>query len=320
MNPPFINNWKDPQDYFERFSVLRALSQICRLSRKMYLPLLWERFQVCLVTNPGDNGSVVLGKLWKGRARGCYKVHICGRTSVALTRFQTSNVLPPFVELLGVLPNLHTLEIPHAHSEMTKALKAAFEGNIFPSIQKVILPTCAHEILRCCPEIREVTCNEDDGGRLVSALVYNGCRKLEVLRGIYAGPILMKRLSVACPPLKCVSIPERSIPENVIPTYATFPSLCVIKVDCFEDIEADDYVKLAQDTLRACVQYKPKKKKRKSHRKLVDGNLSDSESTDLYSEPRMVSIRRFIKGPTYDKSLSQFSAVRIKQFPIEELN
>lgn len=113
--------------------------------------------------------------------------------TVALTRFQTSNVLPPFVRLLSALPNIHTLEISHAHSAMTKALKDAFEGNVFPSIEKVILPTCAHEILRCCPEVREVTCNEDDGGRLVSALAQNGCKKLEILRNVYPGPVLMKR-------------------------------------------------------------------------------------------------------------------------------
>ncbi|KAG8728610.1 hypothetical protein FRC11_010619, partial [Ceratobasidium sp. 423] len=93
-----------------------------------------------------------------------------------------SNVLPPFVKLLGALPNVHTLKIPRAHPAITKVLKKAFKDNVFPSIQKIILPTCAHEILRCCPEVREVTCNEGDGGRLVSALAHNGFKKLEALR------------------------------------------------------------------------------------------------------------------------------------------
>jgi hypothetical protein len=141
---------------------------------------------VCQVSEETSNFFVVL--LLTGSVR---------VVTVTLTRFQTSKVLPPFVKLLNALPNVHTLEIPHAHSAMTGALKEAFEGSVFPTVQKIILPTCAHEILRCCPEIREVTCNEDDGGRLVGALAHNGCKKLEVLRGVSPGPVLIKRKLLA---------------------------------------------------------------------------------------------------------------------------
>lgn len=113
--------------------------------------------------------------------------------TVTLTRFQPTNVLPPFVKLLRTLPNVHTLEIPHAHSAMTTALKGAFEGNAFSSIEKIVLPSCAHEILRCCPSIREVTCVEDDGARLIGALTRGECSKLEILRNVTPGPVLMKR-------------------------------------------------------------------------------------------------------------------------------
>ncbi|CAE6398930.1 unnamed protein product [Rhizoctonia solani] len=318
MNPTFIGNWENPENYFERFNVLRALSQLCRLSRIIYLPLLWERFQVCLATDPDGQWFRSIGLAIERKSKGMLESpHLWPYVrvvTVSLSRFQTSKVLPPFVALLGVLPNVHTLEVPHAHSQITKALKAAFGGNVFSSIQKIILPTCAHEILRCCPEVREVTCNEDDGGRLVSALVHHGCRKLEVLRGVCAGPTLMKRmltfnsdstnraqimgiigLSVASPPLRCVGIPERAIAE------------------------ADGYVKLAKDTLRACAEYKPKKKGRKHRRKPTDEDFSDSEPADLYSEPRMVCIRIFIQR-TYRPSPSEFSPMKIEQFPVEEPN
>ncbi|QRW18726.1 hypothetical protein RhiXN_00132 [Rhizoctonia solani] len=52
MNPTFIGNWKDAENYFVRFDVLRSLSQLCRLARDIYLPLLWERFQYLT-----DNGK-----------------------------------------------------------------------------------------------------------------------------------------------------------------------------------------------------------------------------------------------------------------------
>ncbi|KAJ1311876.1 hypothetical protein OPQ81_010335 [Rhizoctonia solani] len=326
MNPTFIGRWENAENYFERFNVLRALSQLCRLAREIYLPLLWERFQVCLITNTKGQWFRSIGQAMERKSKGLLKSkHLWPYVkvvTVTLTRFQTSSVLPPFVKLLGALPNVHTLEIPHAHSEMTAALKEAFEGNIFPSIERVILPTCAHEILRCCPEVREVTCNEDDGGRLVSALVYNGCKKLEVLRGISAGPMLMKRLSAASPPLRCVGIAKirwpRSI-ENTIPAYASFPSLRVIEVDCLENVMADDYVKIAKDTLRSCAQYKPAKKGKKSGRKPADDGHPDCELASLYNEPRTVRVRRFIKGSSsyYKQCPSHFSPVKIEQFPLE---
>lgn len=113
--------------------------------------------------------------------------------TVVLTRFQAKNVLPPFVKLLQCLPNLHTIQIPHAHSAITGALKAAFEGSVFPSVRTLTMPTCAHEVLRCCPGAREVTCIEEDGGRLASALADAGCNELETLRHVSPGPMMLKR-------------------------------------------------------------------------------------------------------------------------------
>ncbi|CAE6381150.1 unnamed protein product, partial [Rhizoctonia solani] len=240
MNPTFIGNWKDAENYFVRFDVLRSLSQLCRLARDIYLPLLWERFQT-------------MGRKSKGMLRNKHLWPYVKLVTVTLTRFQTSKVLPPFVKLLRALPNVHTLEIPHAHSAMTGALKQAFEGKTFPTIQRIILPTCAHEILRCCPEIREVTCNEDDGGRLIGGLVQNGCKKLEVLRGVSPGPVLMKRFSAAGPPLRCIGIANKY--QEVIPMCGKFPSLRIIEIDYSEGVQID--VQSAKDSLRASAKYKP---------------------------------------------------------------
>ncbi|KAG8686731.1 hypothetical protein FRC11_008470, partial [Ceratobasidium sp. 423] len=91
-----------------------------------------------------------------------------------------------------VLPNLHTLEVLHTRFMMISSLKKYFEGNVFPSIQRVVLPTRAHDILRCCPRVREVTCSGEDGGGLVGALVHIGCPKLEVLRRVTARSVLKK--------------------------------------------------------------------------------------------------------------------------------
>jgi hypothetical protein len=67
---------------------------------------------------------------------------------------------------------------------MTTPIRNAFEGKSFPTVRTVIMPSCAHEILRCCPEVEDVTCNEDDGSKLIGALVAAKCNNLVTLRGI----------------------------------------------------------------------------------------------------------------------------------------
>ncbi|KAF8761803.1 hypothetical protein RHS01_01214 [Rhizoctonia solani] len=280
MNPTFIGNWKDAENYFVRFDVLRSLSQLCRLARDIYLPLLWERFQVCLTTNVEGQWFRSIGQTMERKSKGMLRnKHLWPYVkvvTVTLTRFQTSKILPPFVKLLRALPNVHTLEIPHAHSAMTGALKQAFGGKTFPTIQRIILPTCSHEILRCCPEIREVTCNEDDGGRLIGALVQNGCKKLEVLRGVSPGPVLMKRVQI--------------------------------------DVQS------AKDSLRASAKYKPVKKGKKPRRESEDEDLSDSGLVDLYSDPRVIRLRKFLPRSPYYYNLSpeQFIPLEVKELPVED--
>ena len=90
--------------------------------------------------------------------------------TVSLTRYQFATILPAFVEALEMLPNLHTLRICHSHSQMSTYLKSAFEGHVFPQIQTIVLPSCAHNILRSCPNVKDVTNVEEDGTKLASAI------------------------------------------------------------------------------------------------------------------------------------------------------
>lgn len=98
-----------------------------------------------------------------------------------------------FARLLEVLPKVHTLEVLRTGALAPQGLETCFKGKTFPTIQKVVLPTRAHEILRYCPKARDVTCNEGDGGQLVNALVHTGRSNVEVLRGVTSRPVVMKR-------------------------------------------------------------------------------------------------------------------------------
>ena len=114
--------------------------------------------------------------------------------NVVLTRCSTKTVLPAFARCLDILPNLHTLQILHAHNQMTTHLKKVFEGRSFPSIQTVILPTHAHEIMRCCKQAQTVVCNDGYGSQLVTA-IGTGDKKVERLEGFTPDEDLMKHWS-----------------------------------------------------------------------------------------------------------------------------
>ncbi|KAJ7735646.1 hypothetical protein DFH07DRAFT_779936 [Mycena maculata] len=118
----------------------------------------------------------------------------CIRTvNVVLTRYSSAEVLPPFARCLSQMPNLHSLQIIHAHTKMTTHLKNGFAGCSIPSVRKIILPSWAHEVLRCCPEVTHVICTGGDSSNLVSAIA-KSCKKVEIIEGfILSDDRIMKR-------------------------------------------------------------------------------------------------------------------------------
>jgi hypothetical protein len=107
-------------------------------------------------------------------------------------RKKEEEILPLFANCLAALPHLHTLEMPYVSPKMSDTLGETFEGRAFPSVRRVVLPDCAHPILRACPEAREVVCIERDGENLVDAIV-KGCKHVTSVDGITPLPGIMKR-------------------------------------------------------------------------------------------------------------------------------
>ncbi|KDN38674.1 hypothetical protein RSAG8_09349, partial [Rhizoctonia solani AG-8 WAC10335] len=176
--------------------------------------------------------------------------------TVAISQFKSSQVIPPFVQLLGMLPNVHTLEVLYVTIDIPSPedFKRYFKGYTFPSMQKVVLPAYAREILRCCPNVKEVTCNRDFGeyGQLCDALIHIGCPNLEVIRGFTIGSVPLKRLGRVSPSLRCIRIDgrvftRRNPTEDILQltSVSVLHSLRVIEIDCFEDNPVEKAVKLA---------------------------------------------------------------------------
>lgn len=195
-----------------RTDVLRSLTQTCRALRASCLPRYYEQVEACvcrgvrvwykqlaerlektswmLIENP-HLAIHVQYVYCRVHDRDKRLMHRFRTVTVSLTRCSTATVLPAFAACLTALPNLHTLRIMHAHSQMTTALKNAFENITLPQIRTIILPSCAHNILRSCPNIQDLTCNEEDGSKLISAMAKSS-RNVEVIDGIYFYEALAK--------------------------------------------------------------------------------------------------------------------------------
>ena len=70
---------------------------------------------------------------------------------------------------------------------MTSSLKSAFEGRTFPSVQTVVVPDHAHNVLRSCSICQ---CNFGSGTALqaLAALVIalaKECKKVQVIEGFH---------------------------------------------------------------------------------------------------------------------------------------
>ncbi|KAJ6534667.1 hypothetical protein DFH09DRAFT_1405286, partial [Mycena vulgaris] len=214
-----------PLEYRERSDSLRALSQTCHALRLTFLPILWECLNVCVEVRTrtfykalGDQ----LKRTCKGLRREPELLAYIRTVNVILTRYSSGEILPPFARCLSLMPNLHTLQIVHAHTAMTTHLKDAFANTNLPTVRKIILPSWAHEVLRCCPEVKHVICIGDDGGKLVSAIA-KCCKKVEIVEGfVLRDEKFIKRLVKAAPNLTEVNF-------NYLPGDETIKNLSAFK-------------------------------------------------------------------------------------------
>jgi len=72
-------------------------------------------------------------------------------------RFLWHEAVPTFVECLGSLPNLHTLEIGFGENNPdTLRLKNVLQRLQLPQIKTLILPPAAHPLIEHCPNVEDV--------------------------------------------------------------------------------------------------------------------------------------------------------------------
>lgn len=144
--------------------------------------------------------------------------------TVSLTRFQAKRIVPIFMDLLSALPNLHTLEFVHVHSQMSNAIGSAAQDKKFPSIRTIILPNVAHDMLKSTPAVENVTCNEDNGGLITTSIRRGNCTNIKRLAGVKLTEVYLKseqflRLLWSVPLLIDISYPSRNGRYTDKPAY-----------------------------------------------------------------------------------------------------
>ncbi|KAF8548477.1 hypothetical protein OG21DRAFT_1489355 [Imleria badia] len=221
-----------------RTSTLRALSQTSRILRSRCLAMAWRNIELCGASLPKHNVTFyrVIGEATQAGVRvlkACpHLLPLIQTVSVVLTRFRSAEIIPAFAACLATLPNLTTIQVIHAHSQMTTAIKNAFEGKRFPSVRRISLPCSAHEIIKSCPNVEEVMCTEGNGSTIIGSVIKGNCHEVRVLKGIFA-PIT--RLVKVLPNLKQVSV---DMGRDMTP-LTSFPLLDTIEIFVDDDVRQD---------------------------------------------------------------------------------
>ncbi|KAJ7457932.1 hypothetical protein B0H11DRAFT_2243143 [Mycena galericulata] len=200
-----------PPAYRERPETLRALSQTNRAFRSIFLPLLWEHVEACFEPKDSAAWYARVANVLFDRCTGLMQrenrslVRHVRVFSVSLSWHRIGVVMPLFAQCLESLPNLDTLHILHLKSKGEKAVTAAFEDIELPNVRTIILPCSAYAILAACPNVRDVSCNEEIYTILFDTLI-ECCPKVERIQGFGIPTSKLKKLFKGLPKLREIAI------------------------------------------------------------------------------------------------------------------
>ncbi|KAJ7453666.1 hypothetical protein B0H11DRAFT_271773 [Mycena galericulata] len=242
-----------PSAYRKRPETLRALSQTNRAFRSVFLPLLWEHVEACFEPKYGTAWDTRVVDVLFDRCTGLMERENRNLArhvrvfSVSLSLHEIDVVMPVFAQCLESLPNLDTLHIVHLQSRGQQAVIAAFEDIELPNVRTIILPSYAYAILAACPNVRDVSCNEETGTVLFDTLI-ECCPEVERIQGFELTSSNLKELSEGLTKLREIAIPTTMIISCEISSLSVLNRLSVIELiaNCEHnahesDIDDSDY-------------------------------------------------------------------------------
>ncbi|KAF6752774.1 hypothetical protein DFP72DRAFT_814903 [Ephemerocybe angulata] len=169
---------------------LRAMSQTCKAWREFFWPILWENVELGAARGTGSGPwykrvSKVLIDKCEGLANTPLVAAQVRGIRISLSKPNIKDDLESLIKGLRACPNLKVLNFYFVQNTSITPLKNAFKGNSFPSIERVILPSSAHNALRSCPNVKAVICSGGKGGGMqILSSIQAACKKVEVLGGV----------------------------------------------------------------------------------------------------------------------------------------
>jgi len=86
-----------------------------------------------------------------------------------------------FIDCLSALPNLHTLEITtNSQYLIIKYCVDTLKKRVpqFQQVRTLVLPDAVHRLLRCCPNVEDLTCCTPPGMDFVKSLMAGGLNRI----------------------------------------------------------------------------------------------------------------------------------------------
>ncbi|RDB24582.1 hypothetical protein Hypma_008276 [Hypsizygus marmoreus] len=182
-----------PGTCLERMRIMRALSQMCRSLRAVFLPLSWERIEACTI----DRIDKMRRRPRAGLARSWERIlatelvrqleivtirdpslaSYVKIVNVILTTFSCETVVPELVRCLALFPNLHTVQFLGT-SGPSRALDA-FKGHTYPTVRTLVLPAFLSAIVRSFPRVTRIHSVWGPSQYVASQLCVGYCTDIE---------------------------------------------------------------------------------------------------------------------------------------------
>lgn len=237
------------------------MSQTCKAWREFFWPILWENVELGAARGTGSGPwykrvSKVLIDKCEGLANTPLVAAQVRGIRISLSKPNIKDDLESLIKGLRACPNLKVLNFHFVQNTSITPLKNAFKGNSFPSIERVILPSSAHNALRSCPNVKAVICSGGKGGGMqILSSIQAACKKVEVLGGVVPEndkekAEFVKKVNKAIPNLRDIRFLNNGAnTKEFLVLLKNFKNLQTIELTGI-GLDLNEVVKLLSDFLR----------------------------------------------------------------------